>query len=38
VPDEPIIGAAAVHCLLKGRRTILSDRTAGLTSASLARD
>jgi hypothetical protein len=38
VPDEPIIGAAAVHKLLKGWRTILNDRTAGLTSASGALD
>ena len=38
VPDEPIIGAAAVHNLLKGWRTILNDQTAELTSASLVRE
>ena len=34
VPDEPIIGAAAVHKLLKGWRAILNDQTAESTSAS----
>ncbi len=38
VPDEPLIGAAAVHDLLKAWRTMLNDQTADSTSASLARD
>jgi hypothetical protein len=38
VPEEPLIGAAAVHNLLKGWRSILNDRTAEVTTASFARD
>jgi hypothetical protein len=38
VPDEPLIGAAAVHALLKGWRTMLNGRTAEPASASVAPD
>jgi uncharacterized membrane protein YvlD (DUF360 family) len=38
VPDEPLIGAAAVHDLLKRWRTILNDQTAALAGASSARE
>jgi uncharacterized membrane protein YvlD (DUF360 family) len=38
VPDEPLIGAAAVHDLLKAWRTMLNGQTAEVTSASPARD
>ena len=34
MPEEPIIGAASVHELLKGWRTLLNDQTAGLPDAS----
>ena len=33
-PTEPLIGAASVHELLKGWRTLLNDQTAGLPDAS----
>ena len=38
MPEEPLIGAAAVHDLLKRWRTILNNRTAEPTTASVARD
>jgi hypothetical protein len=38
VPDEPLIGAAAVHDLLKAWRTMLNGQTAELTGPSAAHD